>query len=240
MIKALKAARCKNWLRWRGFKLAVAIHELPKAAVLRLEEGCSIGEVQTAFTELQVGAMTYIRSESELLNVSLIGRFCSIGNAVVIGQERAGHPLSWVSSHPFQYTGTELQYSAPGLPAEIGHDVWIGRDAMIMEGVKVSTGSVIAARSLVTRDVPPYAIVAGAPARIIRYRHPPDVIAGLLQSAWWNLPGDVLQRLSLDDPERFLNQLAELPAHEPVVYKQIEVSRQGCHEFPIGACRTSG
>lgn len=240
MIKALKAARCKSWLRRRGFKLAVAIHELPKAAVLRLEEGCSIGEVQTAFTALQVGAMTYIRSESELLNVSRIGRFCSIGNAVVIGQEKAGHPLSWVSSHPFQYTGTELQYSAPGLPVEIGHDVWIGREAMIMEGVKVSTGAVIAARSLVTRDVPPYAVVAGTPARVVRYRHPPEVIAGLLDCAWWEFPVDALQRLPLDAPERFLSLLAELPVHESAIYKQVEVSRQGCRELPIGACRVSG
>lgn len=122
--------------------------------MLQLEEGCAISRVQAAFSTLHVGTMTYIRSESELLNVSRIGRFCSIGNSVVIGQEKAGHPLDWVSTHPMQYTGTPLHYVERGEPAEIGHDVWIGREAMIMEGVKVSTGAVIAARSLVTCDVP--------------------------------------------------------------------------------------
>lgn len=239
MIKTFKAARCKRWLRQRGFKLGAAIHELPKEAVLRLEEGASIGEVQTAFTALSIGAMTYVRSKSELLNVSLIGRFCSIGNAVVIGQERAGHPLNWVSSHPFQYTGTTLQYSASGQPVEIGHDVWIGREALIMEGVKVSTGSVIAARSLVTEDVPPYAIVAGTPARVVRFRHAPELIVRLLDCAWWELPIDVLQRLPLDEPVHFLNMLVESPQHKTAIYKQVEISRHGCRELPVGACRAS-
>lgn len=240
MLSALKAARCKYWLRKRGFKLATPIYELPKEAVLTLEEGCSIGEVQTAFKTLNVGAMTYVRSESELLNVSQIGRFCSIGNEVVIGQEKAGHPLNWVSSHPFQYTRTELQYSSPGVPAEIGHDVWIGRKAMIMEGVKVSIGAVIAARALVTRDVPPYAIVAGVPARIISYRHPPQVVAGLLSSHWWELPLELLQHLPLDDAWHFLSLLVDKPPSGRAVYKKVEVSRQGCREMVIGTSPISG
>ncbi|QMV64117.1 CatB-related O-acetyltransferase [Pseudomonas berkeleyensis] len=234
MIKMLKASRCRYWLRQRGIKLGIAVPDFPRAAVLQLEEGCAISGVQAAFTTLHVGTMTYIRSESELLNVSRIGRFCSIGNSVVIGQEKAGHPLDWVSTHPMQYTGTSLHYIERGEPAEIGHDVWIGREAMIMEGVKVSTGAVIAARSLVTCDVPPYAIVAGTPARIIRYRHSEQVINDLLGSAWWELPVDVLQRLSLDVPEHFLRQFAELPSREPAIYRQVEVSRRGCRELSGG------
>lgn len=108
---------------------------------------------------------------------------------------------------------------------------------MIMEGVKIATGAVIAARSLVTRDIPPYAIVAGVPARIIRYRHSAEVIARLLESAWWELPVNMLQRLPLDDPERFLDRLAELSVHEPVAYTQVEVSRRGCREHSAGSRR---
>lgn len=233
MFKALKATLCRRWLRKRGFKLAVDVHALPGKARLVLEEGASIGEVLGAFEHLQVGAMSYVRSASELLNVARIGRFCSIGNAVVIGQERAGHPLGWVSSHPFQYTGTALHYAAPGKPVEIGHDVWIGREAMIMESVTVGTGAVIAARAVVTRDVPAYAVVAGTPARILRYRHPPQVIEALLASAWWELPVDVLQSLPLNEPEAFLSAIAALREPRRMSCRQVEVSRRGCRELPL-------
>ncbi len=240
MFKALKASRCRRWLRRRGVKLAVDVHALPGKAVLVLEEGASIGEVVSAFEHLQIGALSYVRSASELLNVNRIGRFCSIGNAVVIGQERAGHPLSWVSSHPFQYTGTSLHYAPLGKPAEIGHDVWIGRDAMIMEGVLVDTGAVIAARSVVTCDVPPYAVVAGTPARILRYRHPPQVIEALLASAWWELPLDVLRVLPLNEPEPFLSAIAALQRRGRVSYRQVEVSRRGWRELLVSERRLHG
>lgn len=233
MFEALKATLCRRWLRKRGFKFAADVHTLPSKALLVLEEGASIGEVIGAFEHLQVGAMSYVRSASELLNVSRIGRFCSIGNAVVIGQERAGHPLGWVSSHPFQYTGTALHYDSAGKPAEIGHDVWIGREAMIMEGVMVGTGAVIAARSVVTRDVPPYAVVAGTPARILRYRHAPRVIEALLASAWWELPVGVLQSLPLNEPESFLCAIATVQEDRRVYYRQVEVTRRGCRELSL-------
>lgn len=232
VFKALRATLCRRWLRKRGFKLAADIHTLPSKAVLVMEEGASVGNVLTAFKYLQIGKMSYIRSDSELLNVARIGRFCSIGNGVVIGQERTGHPLDWVSSHPFQFTGTALQYVGEGKPVEIGHDVWIGREAMILEGVNVATGAVIAARALVTRDVPPYAVVAGTPARVLRYRHPPQVIAALLASAWWDLPVSVLRDLPLNDPRSFLNAVSSLkPGH--TACRQIEVRRRGCRELPL-------
>lgn len=232
MINSLRAHLCKRWLRRRSVKLSVSLHALPKHAVLTLEEGASISDVVAGFSSLHVGAMSYVRSASELMNVRRIGRFCSIGNGVVIGQERAGHPLEWVSSHPFQYTGTTLSYSSECEPAEIGHDVWIGREAMIMEGVRVGTGAVIAARSLVTRDVPPYAVVAGMPARIIRYRHAPDVIEGLLSSAWWELPVKLLQQFPLNTPELFLAALEKHTEREAATYTQVEVSRRGYRERP--------
>lgn len=240
VFKALKASFCRRWLHKRQLKLGADIHTLPSKAVLVMEEGASVGKVLSAFDHLHIGAMSYVRSASELLNVSRIGRFCSIGNAVVIGQERAGHPLDWVSSHPFQFTGTELHYSALGKPVEIGHDVWIGREAMIMEGVIVATGAVIAARSLVTRDVPPYAVVAGTPARVIRYRHPPQVIAALLTSAWWELPVSVLQTLPLNEPESFLSAVSSLQRRTRASYRQFEVRRRGCRELPLAECCMHG
>lgn len=231
MFKALMAARCKQWLRKRNLKVGFDIHRMQKHSALVLEEGVSLGRLEPLFKRLQIGAMTYVRSESELQNVSRIGRFCSIGNGVIIGQEKSGHPMDWVSSHPFQYTATRHFYSESGSPAQIGHDVWIGRDAMIMEGVKVSTGAVIAARSLVTRDIPPYAIVAGTPARIIRYRHPSEIVAGLLASTWWELPTDMLAELSVDTPEKFLYELAARSKRNKADYNQFEINRRGCRQL---------
>lgn len=207
MMAWLKAWYRKRWLRQHGIKLSVDPGRLPRRATLFMEEGVSIGDVFVAFTHLQVGTMTYIRSGCELINVSHIGRFCSIANGVIIGLERAGHPLGWVSSHPFQYTGTSLRYDMVGKPAIIGHDVWIGRDALIMEGVEVGIGAVVAARSVVTENVPDYAIVAGTPARIVGRRHRMDICTALLASAWWELPVECLQKLPMNHPEAFLESL---------------------------------
>jgi hypothetical protein len=108
----------------------------------------------------------------------------------------------------------------------IGHDVWIGRDAMIMDGLSVGTGAVIAARALVTKDVPPYAIVGGAPARIIRYRFAPELIERLLASQWWTLSPEALRQLPFDDPERFVQHVSS--SAPPAAYKTVEITRKGC------------
>ena len=164
------------------------------------------------FNELSVGAGTYIRSGTELLNVREIGRFCSIGNNVVIGQYKGerGHPMSWVSTYPFQLGAQAPTLRDPGIQgAYIGHDVWIGREAMIMEGVNIGTGAVVAGRSVVTRDVPEYAVVAGIPARVIRYRHPPQLAARLLESRWWDIHEADLKKMPMNNPEDFLESIKE-------------------------------
>lgn len=83
---------------------------------------------------------------------------------------------------PFQHTSIVLRYESTLSHAEIGHDARIGHGAMVVEGVKVGTGVIIATRAAVARDVSPYAIIAGAPAQVIRHRHPPEIIEGLLTS----------------------------------------------------------
>ncbi len=210
LFQALKDSRCRRWLRQRGIKFSPSLLDIKKGAELVLEEGVVLLNVQMGFRNLKVGAMTYMRGDGELWNVSQIGRFCSIGNGVVIGHDRAGHPLDWVSTHPFSHSGTHLTYSSHFAPARVGHDVWIGRDAMILEGVEVGTGAVIATRSVVTKDVPPYAIVAGSPAKIIRYRHPEETIQRLLDSQWWCLPVERLLGLSIEQPPLFLEQISTI------------------------------
>jgi virginiamycin A acetyltransferase len=76
----------------------------------------------------------------------------------------------------------------------VGNDVWIGMEAVIMAGVGIGDGAIVAAKSVVTHDVPPYAIVAGNPARIVKIRFAPDVVARLLDIAWWDWPYDKIGR----------------------------------------------
>lgn len=125
----------------------------------------------------------------------IVGSFCSIGSgAAFVMAGNQGHRHDWVSTFPFHYLEEEPAFAeAPDayLPAGdtvIGNDVWIGSEAMFMPGVTVGHGAVIGSRALVTRDVEPYTVVGGNPARPIRKRFPDDQIALLLEMAWWDWP----------------------------------------------------
>lgn len=149
---------------------------------------------------------------------SNIGAFTSIANDVVIGGAR--HPMEWVGMSPVFYEGRDSirkKFSQHTLPppqiTEIGNDVWIGRSAIIISGLRIGNGSVVGAGSVVTKDVPPYAVVAGNPARIIRYRFTPEIIQSLEDSAWWLLDDDSLEYLAIHikDPIQFLARIHNQP-----------------------------
>lgn len=224
----LRESYWKRWIRKHRCKFAAGLSSLSKQATLVLEEGAQLGHVKVESRHLKIGAHTYIRSDSLLSLVSSIGRFCSIGSDVVIGQEKNTHPTDWLSSHPFQYTDTALGYTPKIDHAVIGHDVWIGHSAMILEGVTVGTGAIVATRAVVTRDVPSYAVVAGVPAKIVRYRHPPEMIERLLRSEWWNLEVSKLQELPLNDPSSCLDRLEHARHEDLAVYRELEITRKGC------------
>lgn len=146
-----------------------------------------------------LGRGSYIGSRAWIERAK-IGRYCSIANGVMLAVGR--HPMEMISQHPMFYsvakqnghtyvTGDFYQervYADPEgrYDVLIGNDVWIGTRATILGNVKVGNGAVIAAGAVVTKDVPDYAIVAGVPAKIIRYRFSEDVIENLLQDKWWN------------------------------------------------------
>ncbi len=224
MINLLRKYKTKKLFQQYGVDFH-AKNKLRKKSLLTMEEGSSISSVTMAFNRLEIGARSYVRSGSEFLNISAIGRFCSISNGVVMGHASAGHPLDWVSSHPFQFVDAPLKYAVASTPTRIEHDVWIGRGAIIMEGVHIGTGAVVSAWSLVTRDVPPYTIVAGMPARVIKRRHAPEVVEGLIHSAWWELPVEFLLQLPLDQPEAFLASLQNISKPELASYKRVEITR---------------
>ena len=125
-----------------------------------------------------------------------IGNYCSIASGAVFlyGGE---HHREWVttSGYPVPYVPGGLSAAPPKLlPIRVGNDVWIGLDAMIMCGVTIGDGAVVGARALVRKDVPPYAVVAGVPARVRRWRFLPEQIAALLRIRWWDWPEARVQR----------------------------------------------
>lgn len=120
-----------------------------------------------------------------------IGKFCSIagGVTIILGGE---HRIDWISTYPFNVLFEEAKHII-GHPTTKGdviidHDVWIGENAFILSGVHIGSGAVIAARSVVTKDVEPYTIVAGNPAHSIRKRFQADIIETLLEIKWWDWP----------------------------------------------------
>ncbi|HXU93486.1 MAG TPA: CatB-related O-acetyltransferase [Gallionella sp.] len=120
-----------------------------------------------------------------------IGKHCSIekGVSILLGGE---HRTGWVTTYPFERSFHEAGGSA-GHPhskgdVTIGNDVWIGMGATILSGVTIGDGAVIVAHSLVTKDVPPYAIAGGNPARVVRSRFSVDVVRKLQAIAWWDWP----------------------------------------------------
>ncbi|NDK33928.1 type B chloramphenicol O-acetyltransferase [Rhodovulum sulfidophilum] len=130
----------------------------------------------------------------------VIGSFCSIGSgAAFVMAGNQGHRNDWISTFPFYwmsevpaFEGAENGYRPAG-DTVIGNDVWIGSEAIIMPGVTIGDGAVIGTRAVVTRDVEPYAIVGGNPARIIRKRFGDDRIALLLDLRWWEWSDDQLR-----------------------------------------------
>lgn len=128
-----------------------------------------------------------------------IGAFCSIGMGVkiVTGEE---HRTDWVSQFPFPHFFPEAA-SIPNWVVTkgdviIGNDVWIGTGALILSGVRIGDGAVVGANAVVTRDVMPYAIVAGNPARLVRYRFDRRTVGELLRTRWWDWPDEkILQNI---------------------------------------------
>ncbi|MCU8011877.1 Vat family streptogramin A O-acetyltransferase [Shewanella sp. SM74] len=124
-----------------------------------------------------------------------IGKFCAIAKDVKFIMNGANHQVSGFSTYPFYIFGNGWEKAAPkpeDLPFKgdtcIGNDVWIGYNATIMPGVKIGHGAIVASQSVVTKDVPPYAVVGGNPATVIKLRFEQTVIDELVAIAWWDWP----------------------------------------------------
>ncbi len=148
-----------------------------------------------------IGAYTYVAAHTEIENAT-IGKFCSIADYCRIGM--GAHTLKCLSTSPIftqkrngcQSVWTEQNIGDRSLSentVHVGNDVWIGSHVLINGGIHIGDGAVIGAGAVVVKDVPPYAVVGGVPAKIIRYRFPENMISELKKLKWWNLPEDILK-----------------------------------------------
>ena len=158
----------------------------------------------TVLRGARIGFRSYA-NESTIRGSTTIGRYCSIGRRCSIGA--AHHPLDWLTTHAFGF-GDRTQ---PEEPTVIGNDVWIGDNVVVIGGITISDGAVVGAGSVVTKDVPPYAIVAGVPARPLRRRFDDATIDRLLKLKWWEIDPSALAAVPFSDVAAALSFLTNLP-----------------------------
>ena len=174
------------------------------------------------------GRHTYCGENCRVNNFedSTIGSFCSIGVEVHIGH--GNHPINFLTTSPFFYEPalgflypdsvchTEFRTTSA---VHIGNDVWIGNFAFIKNGVNIGDGAIIGAHSVVTKDVPPYAIVAGNPAKIIRYRFNEETIQKLLRLKWWEFDDEFLRTLPYENVNDCITALEQKRQECPLAQK---------------------
>jgi phosphonate metabolism protein (transferase hexapeptide repeat family) len=169
----------------------------------------------TTLVESTFGDYSYTAGDVSII-YSQVGKFCSLASHVRLNP--GNHPMWRVTQHHATYRRRDYGFAATDdgeffdwrrrHRVTVGHDVWLGHGAIVMPGVSVGTGAVVGAGAVVTRDVPPYTVAAGVPARPLRERFPPRVAERLLAIAWWDWPRDVLEARfdDLNDLDGFLEK----------------------------------
>lgn len=221
-MKAVLKNPLTFWLWWLVAKLRLEFSHRGKG--LKIEymaflKGCVFGGHNRIYdystlTRVTLGDYSYVADHCNI-NDTRIGKFCSIGPHVLCGL--GAHPVrTFVSTHPVFYSTMEQcgvsfvseERFQERSPINIGHDVWIGARAIILDGVAIGDGAIVAAGAVVTKDVPPYAVVGGVPAVLIRYRFNEEIIGKLLALRWWDKDATwIRSRIGrFSDPVAFFDQ----------------------------------
>jgi acetyltransferase-like isoleucine patch superfamily enzyme len=195
------------WSLWRRRALARSLPGFWASALSYASADCEFSAYNRIYRRVclrstRLGRMTYV-AEGSRVGFASIGAFCSIGPSALIGG-MGWHPSDRLSTHPAFYSSlhqagrsfvdadraTELPFTT------VGNDVWLGAGCIVLDGLSIGDGAIIAAGAVVSRPVAPYAIVGGVPARLIRPRFDPGVIAALLEWRWWELDDATLSSLA--------------------------------------------
>lgn len=195
-------------------------------------------------TDTPIGAFTEFGREVEVQSAT-IGRYCEIGPGSLLGA--TGHPTSWLSVSAFQYkkaawgwhpsandtevvdpeAGGRQSFRSVGPDqATIGNDVWLGANVVVLRGVTIGDGCIIAANAVVTKDIPPYSIAGGIPAKVIRPRVSDQLRDELLDLSWWRYSPNQLSGIAFDEPEAAVSQL------RPRIEQGLEPYEPGFVEIP--------
>ena len=244
-------------------RIYVSRTSAPPPQALRFTADCRLepyimlsaeGPVGTILPLPSSGSFSY--TYSPLPSDLILGRYCSIAEHVAVYGE--DHAMERVSTSPFIGRTDNLPYWQAALAdrgggewhctpehdqrtaVHIGHDVWIGQYARLRPGISIGTGAVVAAGAVVTRDVEPYAIVGGVPARLIRHRFSDELCADLLASQWWQHAFSDFAGLDMCDPSRFLEGLQRLRErglrpYEPAVLDAAGIAQLCGVASPTGA-----
>ena len=153
---------------------------------------------RTTLAEVEMGDYSYVVHDAQIIYAT-IGKFCSIASHTRVNP--GNHPLDRVALNHFTYRASAYGLGPDeagffdwrrGHRVTLGHDVWLGHGVIVLPGVSIGTGAAIGAGAVVTKDIPPFAVAVGNPARVIRFRFPADIRAALMEIGWWDWPRERL------------------------------------------------
>lgn len=180
----------------------------PLNSTNKIAKTCWINKDVTLHSNIKIGEYTHLNQGDYIFDDVEIGNYCSIAVNVTIGGDE--HSINTLSQFPFKNLHSNTTAQHHNLKTIIGSDVWIGAGAIIKRGIKIGTGAVVGAGSIVTKDVPPFAVVVGVPAKVIKYRFSEDIQEKILESKWWTYDKEVLDKLEFDNVEDDLEKLKQL------------------------------